>query len=137
MEWTQIVREVLAEARTYAGSGAALADALHESGVGRDDVRYSESGISNWIKGRARPPADVLLAAAAFADLSLDQRIRPGQAVHRAGEPEDLRAQVEELRRSHGRLEALLIELYNRTGQPYPHERQTITAQRGAARGLT
>jgi hypothetical protein len=27
------------------------------------------------------------------------------------------------LRRQYGRLEAILIDLHSRTGQPYPHER--------------
>lgn len=37
---------------------------------------------------------------------------------------EEVRAEVDDLRRQFGRLEALLIDLYGRTGQPFPHERQ-------------
>lgn len=33
-----------------------------------------------------------------------------------------LRDEVQELRRQLGRLEALLIDLYSRTGQPFPHD---------------
>lgn len=33
-----------------------------------------------------------------------------------------LREDVQELRRQLGRLEALLIDLYSRTGQPFPHD---------------
>lgn len=37
----------------------------------------------------------------------------------------ELRTEVQELRRQYGRLEALLIDLYSRTGQPFPHDRRT------------
>ena len=35
----------------------------------------------------------------------------------------NLHREVEDLRRQYGRLEALVIDLYGRTGQPFPHER--------------
>ncbi|MDQ6899549.1 MAG: hypothetical protein M3072_08585 [Candidatus Dormibacteraeota bacterium] len=53
-----------------------MAIRLEELGVrGEGGARYSESAISNWIKGRAMPPAHVLLAAARLADISVDQKL--------------------------------------------------------------
>jgi GntR family transcriptional regulator len=37
---------------------------------------------------------------------------------------EELRSDIDDLRRQFGRLEALLIDLYGRTGQPFPRERR-------------
>ncbi len=121
MDWNQVVREVLMEARQHLGGGTALARALDESGVRADAGPYSVSAVSNWIKGRTRPPAEVVLAAAATADLSLDDRLRPPGRDH-TGDAR-VREELDELRHDFGRLEMLLLELYNRTGQPYPHER--------------
>lgn len=41
-------------------------------GVGGESGAYSESSVSNWIKGQVRPPADVVLASAYLYDISLD-----------------------------------------------------------------
>jgi transcriptional regulator with XRE-family HTH domain len=128
-KWAQKVREVVEEARRRAGSGPALAGLLEEAGVGPENGRYSESGISNWVKGRAMPPADVLLAAAAVGHVSLDSKLRAAEAPGVPGEAGDLvdvdqlAREVQDLRRQYGRLEAILIDLHSRTGQPYPHER--------------
>lgn len=67
-----MIRTVLEESRRSAGGGAALAAALREAGVGPDTGAYSESAVSNWIKGRTRPPADVVLAAASVFGVPLD-----------------------------------------------------------------
>lgn len=135
MEFDRVVQEVIREARTYAGSGAALAEALQARGVGPESGRYSESGISNWVKGRTMPPANVLLAAAAMADLSLDRRIGATGANDAPATDEGdtgVRDELEELRRNYGRLETLLIDLYNRTGQRYPHLRATDKTRKKA-----
>lgn len=129
--WSQKVREVVEEARRRAGSGPALAGLLEETGVGPESGRYSESGISNWVQGRTMPPADVLLAAASVGRVSLDSKLRAAEAAPGTGpdEPRDLvdvnqlAREVQDLRRQYGRLEAILIDLHSRTGQPYPHER--------------
>ncbi len=55
--------------------GAPLALALRSANVGPESGTYSESAVSNWIKGRARPPADVVLAAASLYGISLDTRL--------------------------------------------------------------
>ncbi len=87
-----VTRQVLEEARRGAGGGAALAAALQDANVGPDSGAYSVSAISNWIKGRTRPPADVLLAAAALYGISLDKPLgllpntrRPASAEGSAG----------------------------------------------------
>ena len=78
---------------------------LEAQGVGTESGRYSESAISNWIKGRTMPPADVLLAAAKLAGISVDEKIT-GQTPTSA----DVRAaaldlEVHELRRELDRME--------------------------------
>jgi transcriptional regulator with XRE-family HTH domain len=106
-DWDQIVREVLEEARKAAGGGAALADMLHRAGVGPEAGAYSESAVSNWVKGRTMPPGDVVLAAAALSGISLDQRLGT-DANHEgrpAPEPDD---EMARLRVEFGRLEALV-----------------------------
>ncbi len=108
-----VTRQVLEEARRAAGGGAALATALQDANVGPDSGAYSVSAISNWIKGRTRPPADVLLTAAALYGISLDGPLGV------AGTGRDLardvaRAQdgsdIEHLRAAVARLEALVID---------------------------
>ncbi|MGL4744721.1 MAG: DUF5919 domain-containing protein [Dermatophilaceae bacterium] len=73
--WDSAVRDLLDHARRSAGGGAALANSLKEAGVGPDSGAYSESAVSNWIKGRTRPPADVVLAAAQRYNLSIDKAL--------------------------------------------------------------
>ncbi len=94
------------EARRRAGKGPALALRLEQLGVvGERGGRYSESSISNWIRGRAKPPAEVVLAAAQAVDISLDHRLGIGrrasgleqQIADLQGQVEVLQAQVEGL----------------------------------------
>jgi transcriptional regulator with XRE-family HTH domain len=73
--WEQAVRALLAQARQKAGGGNALALALRDAGVGPERGAYSESAVSNWIKGRTRPPADVVFAAASIYGLSIDSAV--------------------------------------------------------------
>jgi hypothetical protein len=112
------VREILDEARRIAGSGPRLAARLEELGIGPPDTnRYSESAISNWIRGRTMPPADVLVAASLIAGQPL---ARPGSAadaavvLHRLEDIEGLQQQVDALR-------AAVIDLYGRLGFPMPN----------------
>lgn len=103
--WDAVVRDVLDQARKAAGGGAALALALRSADVGPDSGTYSESAVSNWIKGRARPPADVVLAAASLYGISLDSRLGL------ASEPDNREAtDVEQLRSALTRLETLVHE---------------------------
>lgn len=129
MDWSRVVQEVLDEARRSAGSGPALAERLEAAGVGPDG-RYSESGISNWIKGRTMPPADVLLAAAVIGGISLDLKL----AVTSVGEGGDsatgepgptVDEKIAGIQRQINQLDALLEDLYGRTGHPYPRDRQS------------
>ena len=66
---------------------------------------YSESAVSNWIKARARPPADVVLAAASLYGISLDSRLGVESPAVTTG-PEG----IDELRGAVHRLEALVHE---------------------------
>jgi hypothetical protein len=96
----EIVRELLEEARRVAGSGPRLAAQLEAMGIGPPDTnRYSESAISNWIRGRTMPPADVLVAASAIA-------AQPDAA--------QLQEQIDALR-------AAVIDLYGRLGYAMPN----------------
>lgn len=124
MDWPRLVREILDDARRHAGTGPLLAQRLEELGAGREQGRYSESAISNWVKGRAMPPADVLLAAAAAASISIDRKLADATA-GRADEaapqaPADLEAVVHDLRRQLGQVQAQVIDLYARLGFPVP-----------------
>jgi transcriptional regulator with XRE-family HTH domain len=132
--WPPVVQTVLEDARRSAGSGAALGAGLEDEGVGTEGGRYSESAISNWIKGRTMPPADVLLAAAKLAGISLDERITGKPA--EAGNTAELEAQIHELRRELDHLRADLIDLYGRMGFPMPeHPEAEAPAERRRAVG--
>ena len=122
MNWDEIVSSVLAEARRYAGGAPGLSAALDRAGVSPDAGPYSESAISNWVKARTRPPANVLLAAASLADISLDQRIGVTSATAEQPDTAALRDELDELRRKHGRLETLVSDLYGRVGVSFPRE---------------
>ncbi len=127
MDWAQLVKDVIEEARRNAGSGPALARLLEQAGVGPDGG-FSESGISNWTKGRTKPPPDVLLAAAWATGISLDRKVsqlaegvddNAGSDMQAAA----LRRELDDLRKGLARMDALLMDLYSRTGLEYPHER--------------
>jgi hypothetical protein len=112
------VREILDEARRIAGSGPRLAARLEQLGIGPPDTnRYSESAISNWIRGRTMPPADVLVAASLIAGHPLT---RPGGTadaavvLHRLEDIDGLQQQIDALR-------AAIIDLHGRLGFPMPH----------------
>jgi hypothetical protein len=90
--WAQVVGQLLEDARRRAGKGPALATRLEQLGVVGRGARYSESSISNWIRGRAMPPADVVLAAAKAVGISLDERVGIGH------EPTDGERQLAEMR---------------------------------------
>jgi hypothetical protein len=82
---------------------------LKEAGVAPDGA-YSESAVSNWIKGRTRPPADVVLASAALYSLSLDQPLgvqgnAPAVVAPKVSAADD---EVGELRAAVARLETLV-----------------------------
>jgi transcriptional regulator with XRE-family HTH domain len=109
--WDDVVRDVLDQARRAAGGGAPLAAALRAADVGPEAGTYSESAVSNWIKGRARPPADVVLAAASLYGLSLDTRL--GLAPQRDA---DEVTGVDELRTAFQRLESLVHERLGPSG---------------------
>lgn len=128
MDWPRLVREIIEDARRRAGTGPVLAQRLEEMGAGREQGRYSESAISNWIKGRAMPPADVLLAAATVASISLDDRLAQATSSGDAppartdSAPTDVDVVVRDLRRQLGQLQAQVIDLYGRLGFPIPRE---------------
>lgn len=130
-----VARQVLDEARRAAGGGAALAAALQTANVGPDSGAYSVSAISNWIKGRTRPPADVLLAAAALYGISLDgplgldattaTRTAPPPAPAPSSGSDD----VEGLRAAVSRLEAFVQEnLGNRRASATPADTKDVRA---------
>jgi hypothetical protein len=131
------VREILDEARRVAGSGARLAMRLQELGIApTDTIRYSESAISNWIRGRTMPPADVLVAASRIAGLPLvasrGSAAAAGHGLPSADLSAGLQHQIDALRAS-------VIDLYGRLGYPMPSldssdslgERRDSTASAG------
>lgn len=126
-DWNAIARGVLEQARRAAGGGASLAAALKQAGVGPDSGAYSESAVSNWIKGRTRPPADVVLAAAALHGLSLDAALgSPSPAPVEA--PPGARSDVEDLRASVAKLEALVLGRSDAAqAPPAPHRLRDLT----------
>ena len=127
VDFPEVVRQVVDEARRNAGSGPALARELQKVGAAPESGRYSESAISNWSKGRAMPPSDVLLAAAFITGISIDAKLAQSTTEETENGLADsaiqeLRNQIADLQQKYGRLQALLMDLYARTGQPYPHE---------------
>lgn len=92
----ELARQVVREAADSIGTADDLA-ARMEPHLRR---LYGNSAIYQYVNGRAVPPGDVLLAAAAAAGISLDARIGVG--------PDD--AEVEELR-------TRLVELAGQMGE--------------------
>ena len=112
-----LVREIVEEARRTVGSGPRLAERLEDLGIGPETGRYSESAVSNWIKGRTMPPGDVVLAAARLAGISIDERLRP--AIDQTDD-NDWRKALDELQSQIDALQAQIIEVCGRVGVPVP-----------------
>ena len=65
-----LVKEVMGRAYRHAGGHAALLLAIRPLIRKKD---HQETSASGWVTGRSVPPADVLLAAAKVAHVSLDE----------------------------------------------------------------
>jgi transcriptional regulator with XRE-family HTH domain len=124
-DWRAIVGDLVDTARRSAGNGEALAQQLERLGVTGERGRYSMSAISNWVKGRTMPPADVLLAVAVVSGQSLDTKLGEHASVNGNQEVDGLKAEV-------ARLQAEMMHLYSRVGEPY--ERSDSGEPPGAAR---
>ena len=129
--WRAIVGELVEDARKAAGNGEALAQQLEALGVrGERGTRYSMSAISNWVKGRTMPPADVLLAAAVTSGQSLDAKL--AEHIDGASGAKD-QSGLETLQAEVARLQAEMINLRSQIGQPV--ERSTaVDAEESTAR---
>jgi hypothetical protein len=114
--WPEVVQSIIEAARRDAGSGPALAARLEALGVGGETGRYSESAISNWIKGRTMPPADAVLAAAYAASISIDETLGHLAARELADQVSDRDSVIQQLRRELDKLRAEVIDLYGRLG---------------------
>lgn len=102
-------------ARNEAGNAEALAARLQDLGIVRDQgKRYSVSAISNWVQGRTMPPGDVLLAVAYVGGQSIDAKIL-GTAETTA----EAAAADGQLKAELARLQAEVMHLYSRMGEPY------------------
>jgi len=112
-----LVRRVVVAGRAAAGSGTQFAAQLQRLGISKDGQPYSESAISNWINGRTMPPADVLLAAARLADISIDAGLAAEATDPGSGPKSD---DLQELRRDLDSFRTTLIDLYGRLGFPVP-----------------
>jgi hypothetical protein len=113
------VREILDDARRVAGSGSRLAARLEELGIGPPDTnRYSESAISNWIRGRTMPPADVLVAATVIAGHPLSRSLSVAEP---SGAIRNLEAGAAKLQYQVDALRAAVIDLYGRLGFAMPN----------------
>lgn len=119
-DWRAMIGELVDLARKEAGNGEALAQQLEALGVvGERGGRYSMSAISNWVKGRTMPPADVLLAVAIVSGQSLDTRLTThGHQTPAGAEGEN----VEGLKSELARLQAEMMHLYSRVGEPYDRD---------------
>jgi len=56
-----------------------------------------------------------------------------GRATPTTSSPNKLAADVETLKKQYGRLEGLLMHLYGRVGEPYPHEQERDQPKRRSA----
>ncbi len=118
-DWRAIVGELVEDARRAAGNGEALAQQLEALGIrGERGARYSMSAISNWVKGRTMPPADVLLAVSVASGQSLDAKLGQHLGVAQA----DAGADIDGLRAEVARLQAEMIHLYGQMGQTYDRD---------------
>ena len=116
-DWKAVVGELVDDARRAAGNGEALSQELENLGVtGERGSRYSMSAISNWVKGRTMPPADVVLAVALVSGQSLDGKLLAhGHHPPTGTESED----VDNLKTEIARLRTEMMHLYKRVGEPY------------------
>lgn len=120
-DWRVLVGKFIDDGRRAAGNGEALSQELEKLGVGGDrGGRYSMSAISNWVKGRTMPPADVLLAVALVSNQSLDGLV-PGRQGGVVTDGED----VTQLKSELARLQAEMMHLYSRVGEPYERSEPT------------
>lgn len=127
-DWRAIVGELVDDARRAAGNGEALAQQLEALGVRGDrGSRYSMSAISNWVKGRTMPPADVLLAVSVTSGQSLDAKLHQHLGGTQASSTDDL----DGLRAEVARLQAEMIHLYGQVGQTY--DRDSAAGTEGSA----
>lgn len=150
-EWSRVIGDLLVEARRRLGKGQVLARRLEELGVvGENGARYSESSISNWTRGRARAPADAVLAAAMVAGISIDEWMHPLSSSSPAALQDALRQEIQkqvaaaiaEFRREPPAsevdviLEAIdeLIEALRDAAEEVPTPQLRETASRQAAR---
>lgn len=113
-----VVRETIEEARRVLGGGPSFAERLAEVGVGPGGGHYSQSAVSNWVKGRTMPPADVLVASAGLTGISLDPRILATFTDGRDGT--DWRTAVGDLQKQVDALTAQLLEICSRLAIPVP-----------------
>jgi DNA-binding transcriptional regulator YhcF (GntR family) len=95
----------------------------------KDGLVYSSPGRGTFVKtgaDAAASPNDDLAQQLADVRGRLEELAEAGgngQAL------EELRAEVADLRRAVGILQAQLIDLYGRTGQQYPHGSVTVTSR--------
>jgi myo-inositol catabolism protein IolC len=111
----QVAHELMVEAMQRVGKAEGLAIRMEAL----LDKRYGESAIYAYTNARSVPPGDVLLAAAAAAGVSVDERLGIGRqpdATERElaaqGQVLDqLRSQLEALRKQVADLQADLMDL--------------------------
>ncbi|MEZ5411214.1 MAG: helix-turn-helix transcriptional regulator [Acidimicrobiales bacterium] len=132
IEIPAVIREVMHQARQATGSGTKFAARLKEFGIGPEDG-YSESAISNWINGRAMPPADVLLAAAAIAGIPLGPDM--GETRSPTEVEQEWRAVIALVQDQVDELRTEVIHLYGQMGIPRPQREKPPSQQRRAQAG--
>lgn len=129
-----VVSAVVERARNSAGNAEALSAQLQDIGIGGENgARYSVSAISNWVQGRTMPPGDVLLAVAFAGNESLDDQLfgtttKPAAGAAPQGEDDELRTEV-------ARLQAEIMHLYSRIGEPYQRDTSSADDEHGRMTG--
>src|SRR5215467_7650337 len=117
--YLRMVQDIVIEADRRAGGhqgerlnkGVGLAQLLSEVGFA-----YQPTAVRAWMRGETRPPSDVLLALAAKAGISLDERLDLGR------EPHDLEHQVDQLRDQVEALQAQMQQMLRRGGDAQDRE---------------
>ncbi len=107
--WRNVIVDIVDKARKTAGNAEALSQRLERHGVNPERGRYSTSAVSNWAKGRTTPPADVLLALAVIAGVSIDATL----AAHNR---ELVSPEIVELRKVIENLQSQVAVLNSHTG---------------------
>lgn len=95
----------------------------------KDGLVYSSPGRGTFVRAGADEMAATSDDGLARQIAGLQSRLDEMSASSSSGDLADVKSELAELRRAVATLQSQLIDLYGRTGQPYPHGSVSVTAK--------